>query len=85
MPSASHGGEDVAIYAKGPMSHLVHSVKEENFIAHLMAYASCVGHFRDSNRCPPLPSQGGSSGAASSVGVKMGALVISVLMGLLAV
>ena len=49
--SATHGGEDVAIYAKGPMAHLFRSVHEENYIAHVMAYASCVGRYRD--KCPP--------------------------------
>ncbi len=39
----SHGGEDVAIYARGPMSHLFHGVHEQNYIAHAMEYASCVG------------------------------------------
>ena len=39
----SHGGEDVAIYATGPMSHLFTGVHEMNYIAHAMAYAACVG------------------------------------------
>ena len=33
----------MAIYATGPMSHLFHGVHEQNYIAHVMAYASCVG------------------------------------------
>lgn len=41
--SESHGGEDVSIYAKGPMAHLFQGVHEQNYIAHAMAYASCVG------------------------------------------
>ncbi|KAI0239472.1 Alkaline phosphatase, tissue-nonspecific isozyme [Lamellibrachia satsuma] len=44
---ASHGGEDVAIYARGPMSHLFNGVHEQNYIAHAMEYASCVGSNRD--------------------------------------
>jgi len=39
----THGGEDVAIFAFGPMSHLFHGVQEQHYIAHVMAYASCVG------------------------------------------
>ena len=39
----THGGEDVAIYARGPMSHLFHGVQEQNYIAHVLGYASCVG------------------------------------------
>lgn len=39
----THGGEDVAVFAKGPMAHLLHGVHEQNYIPHVMAYASCVG------------------------------------------
>jgi alkaline phosphatase len=45
--SETHGGEDVAIYANGPMAHLFHGVQEQNYIAHAMAYASCVGQNKD--------------------------------------
>ncbi|XP_075704523.1 alkaline phosphatase, tissue-nonspecific isozyme-like, partial [Rhinoderma darwinii] len=39
----THGGEDVAVFAKGPMAHLLHGVHEQNYIPHAMAYASCIG------------------------------------------
>lgn len=42
LESETHGGEDVAIYAKGPMAHLFHGVKEQNYVAHAMAYAACL-------------------------------------------
>ncbi|KAM9298947.1 alkaline phosphatase-like isoform 2-T2 [Gastrophryne carolinensis] len=45
----THGGEDVPVFAKGPMAHLVHGVHEQNYIAHVMAYASCVG--RNQKHC----------------------------------
>ncbi|KAM3924034.1 alkaline phosphatase, tissue-nonspecific isozyme-like isoform 1-T2 [Leptodactylus fuscus] len=45
----THGGEDVAVFAKGPMAHLLHGVHEQNYIPHVMAYASCVGQNR--NHC----------------------------------
>ncbi|XP_061923922.1 alkaline phosphatase, tissue-nonspecific isozyme [Entelurus aequoreus] len=41
--SATHSGEDVAVLARGPMAHLFHGVQEQNYIAHAMAYAACVG------------------------------------------
>lgn len=41
--SATHGGEDVAIFAKGPGAHLVRGVIEQNYIAHLISYSSCIG------------------------------------------
>ncbi|XP_012683429.2 alkaline phosphatase, tissue-nonspecific isozyme [Clupea harengus] len=39
----THGGEDVAVFSKGPMAHLLHGVQEQNYIPHVMAYAACVG------------------------------------------
>ncbi|XP_068601826.1 alkaline phosphatase, tissue-nonspecific isozyme [Brachionichthys hirsutus] len=41
--SATHSGEDVTVLARGPMSHLFQGVQEQNYIAHAMAYAACVG------------------------------------------
>ncbi|XP_059807765.1 alkaline phosphatase-like isoform X2 [Hypanus sabinus] len=43
----THGGEDVAIFAKGPMAHLLHGVHEQNYIPHVMAYAACIGQNKD--------------------------------------
>uniref|UniRef100_A0AAQ4P3R4 Alkaline phosphatase n=1 Tax=Gasterosteus aculeatus aculeatus TaxID=481459 RepID=A0AAQ4P3R4_GASAC len=43
----THGGEDVAVFAKGPMAHLLHGVYEQNYIPHAMAYASCIGENRE--------------------------------------
>eukprot|EP00076_Gallus_gallus_P007301 XP_003641809.1 intestinal-type alkaline phosphatase [Gallus gallus] len=42
LNSETHGGEDVAILAKGPMAYLFHGVQEQNYIAHAMAYAACL-------------------------------------------
>lgn len=39
----THGGDDVAVYASGPWSHLFTGVYEQNAIPHLMGYASCLG------------------------------------------
>uniref|UniRef100_A0A673LRX2 Alkaline phosphatase n=1 Tax=Sinocyclocheilus rhinocerous TaxID=307959 RepID=A0A673LRX2_9TELE len=49
LESETHGGEDVAIYAKGPMAHLFHGVKEQNYVAHAMAYAACLEPYTN---CP---------------------------------
>ncbi|KAK3609264.1 hypothetical protein CHS0354_006189 [Potamilus streckersoni] len=49
LPWETHGGEDVAIYARGPMSHLFRSTHEQNYIPHVMAFASCVGEYK--NQC----------------------------------
>lgn len=39
LGSETHAGEDVAIYASGPMSHLVHGSMEQNWIYHVMRKA----------------------------------------------
>lgn len=43
LDSETHGGEDVALFARGPMAHLFQGVFEQNYIAHAMAFAACVG------------------------------------------
>ncbi|XP_017264389.1 alkaline phosphatase-like [Kryptolebias marmoratus] len=47
LTSESHAGDDVAVFAKGPMAHLLHGVQEQNYIPHVMAYAACIGQNRD--------------------------------------
>lgn len=47
LRSETHGGEDVAIFSKGPMAHLLHGVQEQHYIPHVMAYAACIGQNKD--------------------------------------
>ncbi|XP_032080818.1 intestinal-type alkaline phosphatase 1-like [Thamnophis elegans] len=47
LASETHGGEDVAIMAKGPMAHLFHGVQEQSYIAHVMAFASCLEPYKE--------------------------------------
>ncbi|XP_032381638.1 intestinal-type alkaline phosphatase [Etheostoma spectabile] len=56
LDSETHGIEDVAIFAKGPMSHLFHGVQEQNYIAHVLAYAACLEPYEDCK----LPNHAGS-------------------------
>ncbi|KAG8430501.1 hypothetical protein GDO86_020483, partial [Hymenochirus boettgeri] len=53
----THGGEDVAVFAKGPMAHLLHGVHEQNYIPHVMAYASCIG--QNQEHCSSAKSKHG--------------------------
>ncbi|XP_076044983.1 alkaline phosphatase-like isoform X2 [Oratosquilla oratoria] len=39
----THGGEDVAAFAIGPMSHLLHRTHEQNYLAHVVGMAACMG------------------------------------------
>ena len=42
LPSETHGGEDLGIYAIGPWSHLFQGTVEENYTFHVMDYASKI-------------------------------------------
>ncbi|KAH9514156.1 hypothetical protein Btru_030436 [Bulinus truncatus] len=43
LSTETHAGEDVAVYAVGPMAHLFHATHEQHYIYQVMEYASCVG------------------------------------------
>ncbi|KAJ0176439.1 hypothetical protein K1T71_007618 [Dendrolimus kikuchii] len=43
MTRETHGGEDVAVFAIGPWSHLFTGNYEHNYLPHAMAYAACIG------------------------------------------
>ncbi|NXA31153.1 PPBI1 phosphatase, partial [Eudromia elegans] len=51
LESETHGGEDVAVLAKGPMAHLFHGVQEQHYIAHVLAYASCLEPYATEPGC----------------------------------
>ncbi|XP_038147620.1 intestinal-type alkaline phosphatase [Cyprinodon tularosa] len=55
LDSETHAIEDVAIFAKGPMSHLFHGVQEQSYIPHVMAYAACIEPYEDCT----IPSKSG--------------------------
>ncbi|KAK7481973.1 hypothetical protein BaRGS_00026776 [Batillaria attramentaria] len=78
----THGGEDVAIFARGPMAHLFHGVHEQNYIAHVMAYASCVGAYSDANECAASLQTGASTGGAAGGSGGRQSVWLSFLVGL---
>ncbi|CAK1555474.1 unnamed protein product [Leptosia nina] len=63
LSSETHGGDDVAVFARGPQHHIFTGLYEQNHIPHRMAYAACIGPglhacngaFRVAN-LPQLPS-----------------------------
>ncbi|CAL8400465.1 unnamed protein product [Arctogadus glacialis] len=68
LSSETHGGEDVAVFAKGPMAHLLHGVHEQNYIPHAMAYAACIGQNRAhclASAAPRRPALAGLVGLAT--------------------
>uniref|UniRef100_A0A3Q3AUA9 Alkaline phosphatase n=1 Tax=Kryptolebias marmoratus TaxID=37003 RepID=A0A3Q3AUA9_KRYMA len=88
MKSTTHSGEDVAVLARGPMAHLFSGVQEQNYIAHAMAYAACVG--TDMRHCqseslPPLGHSTFSTDWNGSGVVQASAALISGLLSLILV
>jgi alkaline phosphatase len=51
LRSETHSGEDVAVFAQGPWSHLFTGTMEQHTIAHKMAYAACLGDYTNRNGC----------------------------------
>ncbi|XP_075978121.1 membrane-bound alkaline phosphatase-like [Anticarsia gemmatalis] len=43
MGRETHGGEDVAVFARGPWAHLFTGNYEQNYLPHAIAYAACIG------------------------------------------
>ncbi|XP_027220591.2 alkaline phosphatase isoform X3 [Penaeus vannamei] len=86
--SETHGGEDVGVWAAGPMAHLFHRTHEQHYVAHVMAYAACVGPSAG-KRCerpshatftrPPVPQAvaTASATATSSIGAAVASAVAS--------
>ena len=82
MASETHAGEDVAIYAAGPMSHMFRGVVEQNYVPHAMAYASCVGEYTSCEWLQVKGDRGCTNGSAAVEYVAM-VTIFGVYMALL--
>ena len=51
LSSETHGGDEVGLWAAGPMAHLVHGTHQQSYIAHLMSYSACIGPHAKKGRC----------------------------------
>ncbi|RUS85322.1 hypothetical protein EGW08_006923 [Elysia chlorotica] len=82
MPYETHGGEEVAIYAQGPMAHLIHTTHEQSYIGHVIMYASCYGFYKDD--CAMAKREGLAEGPAPCLacapGPSLQVLVLAVLV-----
>ena len=72
LKSETHGGEDVGIWAAGPMAHLFHGVHEQSYIAQVMSYSACIGPQANYARCngartTPAPSSSTTSNGSWSI------------------
>ncbi|KAM4836174.1 intestinal-type alkaline phosphatase 1-like [Thomomys bottae] len=80
LSSETHGGEDVAVFSRGPQAHLMHGVQEQSYIAHVMAFAACLEPYTD---CGLPPPEGPSLTAGASLPVTAVVLPLVVLVLLL--
>lgn len=53
---AFHDGSDVAVFASGPYAHLFQGVQEQSYIAHVFAYAMCIGDYTNQPHCRQQPA-----------------------------
>ncbi|KFO30095.1 intestinal-type alkaline phosphatase [Fukomys damarensis] len=83
LSSETHGGEDVAVFARGPQAHLMHGVQEQSYVAHLMAFAGCLEPYTTCGLPPPAwtSSRAGRDAALPSVPLLAGTLLL--LLGLI--
>ena len=78
----THSGEDVAIYAQGPMAHLIHATHEQSYVGHVLMYAACVGPYSGA-RCHhqrPEPATRKSGSTVNRQGAALLTLPLAVLM-----
>ncbi|MGH0144688.1 UNVERIFIED_CONTAM: hypothetical protein FKN15_036172 [Acipenser sinensis] len=85
LDKETHGGEDVAVFARGPMAHLFHGVQEQNYVAHAMAYAACVGEnqghcAKSSASANDSPGNAGAEHSASRSAQLAGFILIACLL-----
>nr|XP_018896884.1 PREDICTED: alkaline phosphatase-like [Bemisia tabaci] len=53
---ATHGGEDVPLFAKGPLAAALFSgTLDQSYIPHAVAFAACLGHHRRRCQAPASP------------------------------
>lgn len=76
LKKETHGGDDVAIYATGPMSHAVKGVHEQNYIAHVFMNAGCLGPYSSAPHCRINAAAALSSNALLSFVLLMASLAL---------
>ena len=67
LSSETHSAEDVAVYARGPMSHLFTGQHEQNYLAHAAMYAACVGPNTENCDDPRGPQACDSTAGAEGI------------------
>lgn len=77
----THGGDDVAVYARGPWSHLFTGAYEQNLIPHMMGFAANIGPAagiqKDKNH---IQKNNKSSNSASSLNIQLSLSKVIILL-----
>lgn len=47
LSTETHGGEDVPVYASGPMAHIFRGTLEQNVLPELISYAAKIGQYQE--------------------------------------
>ena len=79
IKSETHGGDDVGIWAVGPMAHLFHGVHEQSYIAQVMSYSACIGpqaHYPRCNGARTTPAPSSSTTIRGSWSVMLAVLLV---------
>ncbi|KAG9348166.1 hypothetical protein JZ751_001901 [Albula glossodonta] len=84
LKSETHGGEDVAVMARGPMSHLFHGIQEQSYIPYALAYAACIGQDRSHCLAHLNPSPSTSTPRSTAPAPPFAHLASALLAALLA-
>ncbi|XP_069701873.1 alkaline phosphatase-like [Periplaneta americana] len=80
----THAGEDVPVYSRGPHANLLSGVFEQNYIAHVIAYAACIGPHATyctlSNTDPKSGATTKKSSATSSTDIHFNSFVVLLVL-----
>lgn len=77
LDTESHGGEDVAVFASGPMGHIFRGNMEQNVLPDLIAYAARIGQYKEDG------GQDGEPGSAHAMTVCIQLMVVCGMSALL--
>lgn len=85
LESETHGGEDVPIYANGPMSFLFEGTVEQSYIPHAMAYAACIGPYYSTKykKCETLRGQESLDSSSNKNKISIMLIMILIFLNLL--
>ncbi|XP_053685597.1 alkaline phosphatase-like [Sabethes cyaneus] len=75
LDAETHGGEDVSVYASGPLSNIFIGSYEQHTIPHLIAYAMAIGEYGE-------PGEDNDDGAGHRLMSSLSCLLLAIAVGL---